>query len=220
MLFAYPSRTSWLPTTVDKRASELESNGEVKGRLASLQKAAADEAQWSLEVAIERTKRINDKAYEEVDLFGFVEKSPGPKAFFDSVDRLNKYCGIDKQIDLGGSGSDFPIIDTASQIPGCYADLWRDIMSGRHSEYIGESGRGSAKSTVLGGIAPIMLILKDPRLCGVAFRQVANTLRDSIFATMVASIYRLGVEDLFEWTVSPMLIKRKDTGQGDFISWP
>lgn len=106
-----------------------------------------------------------------------------------------------------------PFIDTASLVPGCYADMWRDIMAGGHSEYIGESGRGSLKSTVLGGEAPIALMLKDPRLCGVAFRQVANTMRDSVFATMVSAIARLGVEDQFECTVSPMMIRRKGTGQ-------
>lgn len=107
----------------------------------------------------------------------------------------------------------FPLIDTASLVPGCYADMWRDIMAGGHSEYIGESGRGSLKSTVLGGEAPIMLMLKDPKLCGVAFRQVANTLRDSIFATMASAIARMGLEDDFECTVSPMRILRRSTGQ-------
>lgn len=106
-----------------------------------------------------------------------------------------------------------PLIDTASLVPGCYADMWRDIMAGGHSEYIGESGRGSLKSTVLGGEAPIMLMLRDPKLCGVAFRQVANTMRDSIFATMASAIARLGVEDQFVCTVSPMMIRRKTTGQ-------
>lgn len=111
------------------------------------------------------------------------------------------------------AGHGFPLIDTASLVPGCYSDMWRDIMAGGHSEYIGESGRGSLKSTILGGVAPIMLMLKDPRLCGVAFRQVANTLRDSILATMAAAVARMGVADDFEMTVSPMTIKRRSTGQ-------
>lgn len=106
-----------------------------------------------------------------------------------------------------------PAIDTAALVPGCYADAWRDIMEHRHSEYIGESGRGSLKSTVLLSLAPIMLMLKDPRLCGVAFRRVGNTLRDSIFASLVSAIRRLGVESEFEWTVSPMRITRPATGQ-------
>lgn len=56
-------------------------------------------------------------------------------------------------------------------------------------------------------------MLKDPRLCGVAFRRVGNTLRDSIFASIVSAIRRLGVEGQFEWSVSPMRIARPATGQ-------
>lgn len=110
-------------------------------------------------------------------------------------------------------GPTFPLIDTASLIPGCYADPWRDIMAGRHSEYIARSGRGSLKSTVILTEAPIMLMLMDPKLCGTAFRRVGNTLRDSIFATFVSSIHRMGLGEHFEWTVSPMAIRAKHTGQ-------
>lgn len=112
-----------------------------------------------------------------------------------------------------GQREGFPLIDTASLVPGCYADAWRDIMEHRHSEYIGESGRGSLKSTVLLSLAPVVLMLKDPRLCGVCFRRVGNTLRDSIFASIVSAIRRLGAESEFEWTVSPMRILRPSTGQ-------
>lgn len=112
-----------------------------------------------------------------------------------------------------GASEGLPLVDTASLVPGCYADAWRDIMAHGHSEYIGESGRGSLKSTVLLSLAPIMLMLRDPHLCGVAFRRVGNTLRDSIFASMVSAIRRLGVESEFEWTVSPMRIVRPATGQ-------
>ena len=114
---------------------------------------------------------------------------------------------------LPDPASAFPLIDTASLVPAAWSDVWRDVMAHGHDEYIGESGRGSLKSTVLGGLAPIMLMLADPHLCGVAFRQVANTLRDSAFATLASAIRRLGVEDQFELTVSPMRITRVATGQ-------
>lgn len=112
-----------------------------------------------------------------------------------------------------GPSAGLPLVDTASLVPGCWSDAWRDVMEHGHSEYIGESGRGSLKSTVLLSLAPIVLMLRDPRLCGVAFRRVGNTLRDSIFASMVSAIRRLGVESEFEWTVSPMRIVRPSTGQ-------
>lgn len=107
----------------------------------------------------------------------------------------------------------FPLIDTASLIPGCYNDMWRDIMNHGHSEYIAESGRGSLKTTVMLTEAPIMLMAQDEHLCGVGFRRVANTLRDSIFAAFLSSIKRMNLADYFEWTISPMMIRRRSTGQ-------
>ena len=44
MLAAYPARAAWKPETVDKRASELESRGEVKGRLETLMRRSAAKA--------------------------------------------------------------------------------------------------------------------------------------------------------------------------------
>lgn len=129
----------------------------------------------------------------------------------DDAEAAEKRIEAERGVEAGLAG--LPLIDTASLIPGCYADAWRDIMSHGHSEYIGESGRGSLKSTVLLSLAPIMLMLRDPRLCGVAFRRVGNTLRDSIFASLVSAIHRLGIEGEFDWTVSPMRIIRPSTGQ-------
>lgn len=106
-----------------------------------------------------------------------------------------------------------PTIDTASLVPPAYWDVWRDIMAAGHGTYEGTGGRGSLKSTILGGIAPVMLMLRDPKLCGVAFRQVQGTIRDSIFATIISAIKRLGVEAEFEYTYQPMEIRRRETGQ-------
>ena len=106
-----------------------------------------------------------------------------------------------------------PVLDTSLLVPPAYWDVWRDIMEGGHGTYEATGGRGSLKSTVLGGIAPIVLMLKDPNLCGVAFRQVQGTIRDSIFATLVSAIRRLGVEDEFTWTYAPLEIRRRETGQ-------
>lgn len=116
----------------------------------------------------------------------------------------------EEQIEAGDA---YTLVDTASVVPGAYSDIWRDIMAGGHSEYIGESGRGSLKTTILLATAPIVLMLKDPKLCGVAFRRVGNTLRDSIYAAFCAAIERLGLGDEFECRVSPMMVRRKSTGQ-------
>lgn len=203
------------PESIATEAKRLQHHEGVKAHIEAAEKAAKAAAQWNLEKAVDRVRAVNDKAYDEVRALGIIPRSQAWKALLDSTERLNAYTGVDREIAeaAGSDGPPVPVIDTASLVPGCYADAWRDIMAHGHSEYIGESGRGSLKSTVLLTMAPIVLMLKDPHLCGVAFRRVGNTLRDSIFASFISSIRRLGVEDQFTWGVSPMEIRRPATGQ-------
>ncbi len=105
-----------------------------------------------------------------------------------------------------------PFIDTSLLVPPAYWDIWRDIMGGNHETYEAVGGRGSLKTSMF-TLAPLVLMLKDPKLCGVAFRQVGATIRDSIMAAFISAIKRLGVEHDFTWTFQPMEITRKSTGQ-------
>lgn len=104
------------------------------------------------------------------------------------------------------------VIDTSLLVPPAYWQVWRDIMAGGHSTYEAMGGRGGIKSTIFSEAA-IMLMLKDPKLCGVAFRQVQSTIRDSIFASLISATRRIGVESDFEWVYNPLEIRRKSTGQ-------
>lgn len=201
--------------SIAKEANSLLKHPLVSAHIEQAAEAARLAAQWNLDKAVERVRSLNDTAHEEIRRCGIVQKSDAWKALIQSTERLNAYTGVDREIAKAAEERPEgpPPIDTAALVPGCYADAWRDIMGAKHSEYIGESGRGSLKSTVLLSLAPIMLMLKDPHLCGVAFRRVGNTLRDSIFASLISAVRRLGVEDQFAWSVSPMEIKRPATGQ-------
>ena len=105
-----------------------------------------------------------------------------------------------------------PVLDTAQLVPPAYWDVWRDIMQGGHSTYEARGGRGGLKTSMF-SLASVMLMLNDPKMCGVGFRQVSATIRDSIMAAFISSIRRLGVEHDFTWTFNPMEITRKSTGQ-------
>lgn len=105
-----------------------------------------------------------------------------------------------------------PVLDTAQLVPPAYWDVWRDIMQGGHSTYEARGGRGGLKTSMF-TLAAVMLMLNDPKMCGVGFRQVSATIRDSIMAAFISSIRRLGVEHDFTWTFNPMEITRKSTGQ-------
>lgn len=104
------------------------------------------------------------------------------------------------------------VLDTALLVPPVYWPVWSDVMQAGHSTYEAIGGRGGIKSTMF-TLAPLMLMLKDPKLCGVAFREIGATIRDSIFATFISSVRRLGLEHEFEWTYNPLQIRRKATGQ-------
>lgn len=201
--------------SLSREAHRIRQHPTIERMVAAARAKAARRAQWSLDKAVERAQALNDTAYSEVRQLGIVRGSQAWRALMDSTEALNRYTGVDRVIENAGAKSigGFPFVDTASLVPGCYADAWRDIMAHGHAEYIGESGRGSLKSTVLLTEAPIALMMRDPHLCGVAFRRVGNTLRDSIFASFISSIRRMGLEDLFTWGVSPMEIHRPATGQ-------
>lgn len=78
-----------------------------------------------------------------------------------------------------------------------YDDVLRDILDHKHTHYIFPGGRGSTKSSFVGGIAIPMLILRYPQCHAVCFRKIGNTVQKSIFAQVVWGIYKLGLESLF-----------------------
>jgi len=73
-----------------------------------------------------------------------------------------------------------------------------DILKHKHSRYILPGGRGSTKSSLIGGIAIPLLITIYPNIHAVCFRKVGNTIQTSIFPQVIWGIYQLGLESLFK----------------------
>lgn len=73
-----------------------------------------------------------------------------------------------------------------------------DILGHKHSRYILPGGRGSTKSSMLGGIAIPLLIVANPTVHAVCFRKVGNTIQTSIFPQVIWGIYQLGLNSLFK----------------------
>lgn len=61
---AYPASRKWHEGTVDSRASELEHDSEVLGRLSQLRESAAKEARITRAQVIERLADLAEDAYE------------------------------------------------------------------------------------------------------------------------------------------------------------
>lgn len=97
-------------------------------------------------------------------------------------------------------------------IADVFHPMIRDIRKGGHGEYDLPGGRGSTKSS---GISCIILeLLKNNRnMHALVLRQVANTLRDSVYAQIQWAIQAMGLQDEFKCKVSPMEITYKPTGQ-------
>lgn len=78
-----------------------------------------------------------------------------------------------------------------------YDDVLEDVLSHGHTHYTFPGGRGSTKSSFVGGTAIPLLIMSNPNVHAVCFRKVANTIQTSIFPQVVWGIYQLGVDSLF-----------------------
>ena len=78
-----------------------------------------------------------------------------------------------------------------------YDNVLQDIFQHGHTHYVFAGGRGSTKSSFVGGISIPLLIMQNPQVHAVCFRKVANTIQNSIFAQVIWGIYQLGVESLF-----------------------
>lgn len=93
-----------------------------------------------------------------------------------------------------------------------FIDVYRDIKSHKHTEYIFCGGRGSTKSSFISMVL-LELLLSDENIHAVICRRVKDTLRDSVYAQIKWAAIELSVEDLFEFKTSPLEIRVKSTGQ-------
>jgi len=93
-----------------------------------------------------------------------------------------------------------------------FLKAYRDIRDHQHTEYLFRGGRGSTKSTFVSSII-LYLIKNNPGMHALAARQVANTLKDSVYSQFLWSISELGLENEFKCTLSPLEITYLPTGQ-------
>lgn len=91
-----------------------------------------------------------------------------------------------------------------------FVDLNRNIQP--NIAYVLEGGRGSLKSSFW-SLKIIELLKNNPNVHACITRQVAGTLKDSVYAGMKWAINELGLSDEFEFKVSPLEIKYRKTGQ-------
>lgn len=103
------------------------------------------------------------------------------------------------------------------ELADSFHPLIRDIRNKKHREYVLKGGRGSTKSTT--AFTLVFEILKNnPQMHALVVRQVANTLRDSVYAQLQWSLEKQAENPLFDkdnwqFKVSPLEIIYRPTGQ-------
>lgn len=94
-----------------------------------------------------------------------------------------------------------------------FDDVFQDIVEHGHTHYDFPGGRGSTKSSFIGGRVIPFLIVANPNCHAVCYRKFGNTLKTSVYAQVQWGIEDLGLQDYFIYHVNPLEIIYKPTGQ-------
>ena len=100
----------------------------------------------------------------------------------------------------------------ANLIAPAFSPVLFDIAEHEHSEYVFPGGRGSTKSSFI-SLNVIDLIMNNPEMHACVLREIANTLKDSVYAQLQWAISELELDNEFTFTKSPLEITRTATGQ-------
>lgn len=103
-------------------------------------------------------------------------------------------------------------VKLSNLIAPAFYPVYYDVREGGHTYYDLYGGRGSCKSSFIGIMIPLEIML-DPKANAVCFRKVASTLSTSVFAQIIWGIEQLGVSHLWHCTVNPMKATYIPTGQ-------
>lgn len=112
--------------------------------------------------------------------------------------------------DDGKTVDDKPYELPARVLGRAFVDLNRNIEP--NIAYVLEGGRGSLKSSFW-ALKIVELLKNNPDLHACCVRQVGATLKDSVYAQIKWAIDILGLNDEFDFKVSPLEISLKETGQ-------
>lgn len=212
------------PETINRQAFELVNNPKISARVEKARAEAAKNAQWSLDLAVERVRKLNDEAVSDIEKDGLYKGSPAVKALIESTSLLNRMTGVDKQIVKANTETKdirvlVPPYDLSANISPTFCEVSRAIDLGQANRIMLKGGRGSTKSSY--AYQKILdVFLHRPHAQWVCGRRYANTLRRSCFANVLWAIAKRGMTvgkpgegcD-FDKTTSPMEITYNKTGQ-------
>lgn len=161
----------------------------------------------------ETKKRIVEK------LLTAIETKAENVDIFTNIRDLTTAYGtiIDKELKFAEIMKEKPKENTSFYIPGyllskSFVDPYRSIREEKAYEFIFKGGRGSLKSTFISEMI-IEILKNNPEGHFIILRNIADTLRGSVYMQMLWSISKLGLDIEFDPKVSPLEITLKATGQ-------
>ena len=104
-------------------------------------------------------------------------------------------------------------VNIANLIAPSFDEVFFDVEKHLHTFYLLAGGRGSAKSSFVGGIRIPVSVMEDQNIHAVVIRKVGNTIKNSVLPQIVWGLEQLGVLDKFRVKLSPPEITYKATGQ-------
>jgi PBSX family phage terminase large subunit len=145
-------------------------------------------------------------ADEDANNMAVVANSLYKKAVDGNIQAIEKW----EQLTAASKDDDEKYELPARVLGKAFVDINRQIKP--NIEYVFEGGRGGLKSSFV-AFKIIELIKNNPQMHACITRQVAGTLKDSVYANMKWAINELGLMEEFECKVSPLEIKYIKTGQ-------
>ena len=104
-------------------------------------------------------------------------------------------------------------VNIADLIAPSFDEVFFDVEQHLHTFYLLAGGRGSAKSSFVGGIRIPLSVMEDPNIHAVVIRKVGNTIKNSVMPQIIWGLEQLGILDRFRIRMSPPEITYKPTGQ-------
>ena len=165
-----------------------------------------------IDIAADPGNKNSVSAFKEVrDLLGQSQAALDIKEQKARVEQMKAQTEKLKPEDISTQGAKYTGIP-ASMVAPVFAPVLFDIHEHNYTEYVFPGGRGSTKSSFV-SLQVIDLIMRNDSMHAVVMRQVADTLRGSVYQQIMWAIDALDLTEEFHATVSPMEITRKTTGQ-------
>jgi len=100
--------------------------------------------------------------------------------------------------------------------PEWVSPAYYDLFKSKERYIVYKGSRGSGKSAAI-AFSIVYKMVTEPYVNWLIIRQFQTTQKDSTFANIKWAVEYLGVSDLFKFTVSPLEITYKPTGQKIFL---